>query len=229
MIINLFNDFKDKFCHHIAFSIAEAESYSNPFISKQIIYQRMHLQIKNSLDEFFKRLYRGIQILKEELLHFDKEKQAQFNAIFLALDPSQLTSRTISEYPAKLSQTQLEDLYALTNRLIGERKMLEASDLLIVLTLLAPECFEFWLAMGLVEQELGHYELALSALAQASLLNFEHPIPHVLSAECYQALGDMDNAQHSLTLALSFKKQDSAWDSINPRLKKLQVLLSHAI
>ncbi len=109
--------------------------------------------------------------------------------------------RTFQEIIGYAPET-MEKFYRAGFILFSQKRFREASDVFIFLTTLNPYVHNYWIALGMSEQQNQEYEAALVAYAMASLTDVEDPIPHYHSSTCYMLLNDQDNAWNSLQLTL---------------------------
>lgn len=135
-----------------------------------------------------------------------------------------LNASPTTESPA-ISQTTTDQLYQTASRLFEEKKFKEAIPLYILLTTLNPYGFDYWLGLGLCEQQNFQYESALVAFEMATWTDDNHPAPHIYASECYTALNGKTLAKDALEKAI-FKA--SKYEKYRPikelALKKQQQL-----
>lgn len=103
-----------------------------------------------------------------------------------------------------ISQERMEQFYQAAYNLFQAGKESQAADAFFFLTALNPAVHVYWVALGMVEQALHHYQEALSAYAMSSLTGVEDPLPYYHSAACYYALQDQVNMQKSLEMAIEY-------------------------
>lgn len=103
-----------------------------------------------------------------------------------------------------LSDSCLHLIYDRARTLLEEAHQTEeALSLFILLTHLNPYIFEHWLGRGLCWQKKTQYFEALHSFAMASLLNIDHPLPHLYSSQCYADAQQEKLASDTLALALT--------------------------
>ena len=116
-----------------------------------------------------------------------------------------------------VSDETLRSMYALSRYLYEHQHYEEACGAFYLLSLLNPSYATFWMGLGNCEYLLQRYQEALSAYAFASQVDPSDPTPHILSARCHLALGNLAAATASISVAeLSCTDRDSV-----ERVKKL--------
>lgn len=102
-----------------------------------------------------------------------------------------------------LSEETYSTMYKIGSEFFNAKKMEEALNVFVLLTNLNNFVFEPWLGLGSCWQLNKRYPEALQAFSMASLLNFQHPGPHVFSAQVYLQLDNKKLAKETLDLAIS--------------------------
>jgi tetratricopeptide (TPR) repeat protein len=93
-------------------------------------------------------------------------------------------------------------MYQVASRLFNMQRMEEALSVFVLLTTINNFVFEPWLGLGSCWLTKQRHTEALHAFTMASLLNYNHPAPHIYAAECYLGLNNNKLAQETLELAL---------------------------
>lgn len=101
------------------------------------------------------------------------------------------------------SPERMRQFYTCASRFIRDRHYQAAADAFLFLTTVDPGQFDYWVGLGLAEQHLQHYELALSAYCTAAVLDLDDPTPHLQAAECYLARRKLHKANVCLDLAIA--------------------------
>ena len=91
---------------------------------------------------------------------------------------------TLQEW-LEISDETLQGIYTLGSQFYERHEIKKAIALFTLLTLLNNFIFEPWLALGMAYREEKQAFSALQALTQASLVNLQHPAPHLYAAELY--------------------------------------------
>lgn len=116
-----------------------------------------------------------------------------------------------------VSDETLRSMYTLSRYLYEHQHYEEACGAFYLLSLLNPSYPTFWMGLGNCEYLLQKYQEALSAYAFASQVDPSDPTPHILSARCHLALGNLAAATASISVAeLSCTDRDNV-----ERVKKL--------
>lgn len=94
-------------------------------------------------------------------------------------------------------------IYAIGSTFFNMNKLEEAGHIFTFLTTLNNFVFEPWLGLGCCCQVQQRFPEALRAFSMASLINFQHPAPHLYAAQVYLQMGDQRLARETLDLAIS--------------------------
>lgn len=97
-----------------------------------------------------------------------------------------------------ISDTTVEHFYQCGYRLHQNGQYQEAADVFFVMSSMDYRRHNVWMALGLAEKALSHWDLALAAFSMAILTNMQEPLAFLHSAACYIALGKNIDAQECL-------------------------------
>ncbi len=100
-----------------------------------------------------------------------------------------------------ISDTTVEHFYQCGYRLHQNAQYQEAADVFFVMSSMDYRRHNVWMALGLAEKALNHWDLALTAFSMAILTNMQEPMAFLHSAACYIALGKNIDAQECLQAA----------------------------
>ncbi len=100
-----------------------------------------------------------------------------------------------------ISDTTIEHFYQCGYRLHQNAQYQEAADVFFVMSSMDYRRHNVWMALGLAEKALRHWDLALTAFSMAILTNMQEPLAFLHSAACYIALGKNIDAQECLQAA----------------------------
>ncbi len=101
-----------------------------------------------------------------------------------------------------LSEETFDGFYTIASEFFNEGRYDEALSIFLILTNLSHLSFEPWLGQGICWQKRGNNLEAIRSFAMASLVNYEHPAPHLHTAEVYLSTGDKETARKILDLTL---------------------------
>lgn len=101
-----------------------------------------------------------------------------------------------------LSDQTMDHCYQSGVRFFEAHHYREAADIFFFLTTLNPYRFQVWIAQGLAEKQLHHFEKALRAFNMATIVNMHSVLPMIHAIECYLTLKDDQSAKDALHLAL---------------------------
>ena len=97
-----------------------------------------------------------------------------------------------------LSDEQMESIYALGVNFYKLGRIAEAEKIFKFLVFFDYYCQKYWVGMGAVHQLQKHFEQARVAYEYAALLDITQPKPIYHAAECYLALGRIEDAEATL-------------------------------
>lgn len=167
-------------------------------------HQLFELLRNNNIDE-------KIQFGIEQIVHYIEEHEeedctlvvqdlAKIGQLVQVYKKGEQLPQTLQE-TLGLTDTCLEMIYQMANRLFEEKAFSQASAILFVLASLNPFVYAFWLTLALAKVQSKKYQEALVPLAVASLLDPDQPAPRIYACECYLAFGDFTNGEKELTQA----------------------------
>lgn len=114
-----------------------------------------------------------------------------------------------------------EDAYILLQN--GEHS--NAADAFLCLTTLNPYVSIYWIGLGLAEQAHRACHAALVAYAMAIVCDDKNPAPYYYAASCHYLNDDLDEALHSLALALEKAADNPSYSDIHKRALASQSVL----
>jgi len=107
-----------------------------------------------------------------------------------------------------LSEETYDSIYSIASDFFNAGQMEEALNIFLLLTNLNNFVFEPWLGLGSCWQYNKRFPEALQAFSMASLLDFQNPLPHLLSAQVYLQIENKELAKGTLELALAKMNQN---------------------
>ncbi len=113
---------------------------------------------------------------------------------------------------AGLDEKALEPAYALAFNMINQSQYYEAEKLLVWLAGLDQYQAKYFIGIGICRQQMGRPEKAVQAYAMAGMLEVTNPVPALRAAECYLAMGMLEEARSGCKAALHWagKKPEHA-------------------
>lgn len=123
---------------------------------------------------------------------------------------------------AEIGDEQMEAVYAYAFNLVDQEQYREAGELLAWLAGMDQFQPKYMIGLGICRQQLKEYVGAIEAFAIAALLELENPIPPIRAAECYLALGKLDEAQSGVKAALHWAAARPEHEAVRERAKILQ-------
>jgi type III secretion system low calcium response chaperone LcrH/SycD len=125
----------------------------------------------------------------------------------------------------EISDEQMEAVYAYAFNLVDQSRWAEAEKLLTWLASLDQFQAKYLVGLGICRQQLKEYTGAIAAFATAGLLDVENPIPALRAAECYLAIGQIDEAQSGVKAALHWAADKAEHEAVRSRAAILQVAI----
>lgn len=101
----------------------------------------------------------------------------------------------------EISDATIELFYRCGQTVFDQKRYSEASDVFFLLTFLATNRANIWIAYGLSAKNNQHLDEALTAFSAASLVDPKRPEPFLLSAKCYVEQKKFQDAREALQLA----------------------------
>lgn len=110
-----------------------------------------------------------------------------------------LIRRNLPYAKQKFTEQTLDETYTLARNLLQEKRSQEASSLFLLLTLIDPAVFEYWLGQGIAYSSMEKYVEALVYFKIAIVLNphVASPLVHMLYAQL--KLNDINAAKNTLS------------------------------
>jgi tetratricopeptide (TPR) repeat protein len=185
-------------------------------------------------EEEFDRTEKGLALILSELSKFpNKERVIEDltqagERLLPQVNDSEVPEFRIFETLQEmfgLAQETYDTFYQIGSSFFNQGKMEEALNVFVLLTNLNNFVFESWLGLGCCWQYKKKYPEALYAFSMASLLDFDHPAPHLFSAEVYAEMQNIKISSETLDLALSKMdaKQEATFGAHIDYLKRLVV------
>ena len=107
---------------------------------------------------------------------------------------------------AKVTDDEMEAIYAVAIQEFDGAKFADAELRFALLCRLDHFCGKYWLGLGAARQQLKRPKEAIAAYALAGLHDPENPVPGLRAAECYLAVGDLENALSGAKSALHWSE-----------------------
>lgn len=124
-----------------------------------------------------------------------------------------------------LDDEAMNSLYADAYTLLQNGEHSNAADAFLCLTTLNPYISIYWIGLGLAEQAHRACHAALVAYAMAIVCDEKNPVPYYYAAYCHYLNDDIDEALHSLQLAIERAADNSAYSDIHTRALAAQSVL----
>lgn len=102
-----------------------------------------------------------------------------------------------------LSDETFDGFYSIAAKFYDEGKYDQALSIFSLLTNLSHLVFEPWLGQGICWKKRGNASEAMRSFAMASLVDYNHPLPHLHTADIYLSMGKKKLAAETLSHAIS--------------------------
>lgn len=120
-----------------------------------------------------------------------------------------------------LSDEVLDKYYAISRKLLSEKRYKEAAKAYTFLTFLTPLHSSFWLGLGIAEQSQEDYNEALAAYMMAIETNPDNLAPYANCAQCCIALNENSTAKRLCEKALELPSIEEGDDLIKNQIKAI--------
>ncbi len=240
----------DRLANEFADKKVEEALYLQPsqLLHKEALFQRYKKEMEQEFQSFKAGQANGVSKLALSLQELAKEKPELFseNVIEGITRISQLSDMIAQDEQAYEEQMSrgvtlqefvgvddavIETLYQAGKRLYDKQLFDDAADAFGFLTLLDPDNYAFWLALGNAEYERKHFKEALSAYSTICRAIPDDPACHLSVSRCYMKIGEIDKAITALDLCLSAIEKSNeyvAWkEDLVQEKRKLQQMLRH--
>jgi type III secretion system low calcium response chaperone LcrH/SycD len=121
----------------------------------------------------------------------------------------------------QITRDELDAVYALAYTEYGQHHFEKAEKLFLFLCLYDHRQEKHWMGLGACRQQLGKFKTAAQAYLLAGVLGPSDPTPPLQLAECLLALGDLDEAERVLKVALQVSSQDQQHAKVKARAEAL--------
>lgn len=118
---------------------------------------------------------------------------------------------------AEVTDEEMEAAYATALNLINSSKFDQAEKAFAFLGYMNQYEGKYWLGLGVARQMQQKYDEAVKAYATAGVYDVGNPIPPLRAAECFVALGRLDEAEQSLSAVDHWCGQEDEFAAIRDR------------
>lgn len=117
----------------------------------------------------------------------------------------------------EISDDEADAAYAVAYNLFNQGQYHKAEKLFEFLCQLDHYEGRFWIGLGSCRQMLKHYESAVKAYSMAGIHDMENPVPALRAAECYLALGQLEEAESGASAALLWASDKAEHQALKAR------------
>jgi len=152
------------------------------------------------------------------------QQENNFDRIF-QLDPMAFENGSwepISQIQQLISQKYVHYFYFVGRYLYNEKKMIRADRIFRLLTVLYPQQADYWIWLGLTQQQRHLPEIALISNTIASVLDNQNPYPLYYMAQCWVKLKGWDQAKKCLKECLDKIGENASFQNLKARCQEIQ-------
>ena len=125
-----------------------------------------------------------------------------------------------------LTDKQMEAFYSVAYNLYQSGKFEDSHQIFKLLCFYDHLELKYWMGLGACRQMTQNYDGAVQAYAQAAMLDIENPQVPLHAADCFLAMGRMEEADSALTAALHFSEGKPQYAAVRNRAEVMQQLLN---
>ena len=122
------------------------------------------------------------------------------------------------------SNAMMLELYEAAKSILEQGRFVDAASTFSFLTTLNPYVSDFWVGLGMAQQNGNDYESAIFSFEMAFTLEGGTITPYMLAAQCFMEMGDSDRAIAVLELAGKYAEEHCEEEGC----KKLKLEVSSA-
>lgn len=122
---------------------------------------------------------------------------------------------------AGFGSDEYEAIYSLAYNFMEAHKYEKATELLRFLVVADPVESRWYYALGVAEQGMDHFDVALDAYSMAAVLNATDPLPQLQGGFCLMALGKYKEAAEALDGAMMASEGKTAYADVHAQAKAL--------
>lgn len=213
--------------------MGEKESLSLLHQSQQRVVHELGIEIST----LRRRCRNGLQLILESLhsqpesetctaaTQLEKELSDKFQGVISSPTFTQIVLRVVSgetwRESLRLPRESLDLLYKGARAVFEEGRFQDATDCFAFLAWFDARQYDFWLALGHSQFHCANHEGAISSYGVAAHCLPSESWPHIYSATCFEAIGDVEQAARCMKTALRLEKDRRAPD------KELILALEH--
>jgi hypothetical protein len=128
----------------------------------------------------------------------------------------------ISQIQQLISQKYIHYFYFVGIHLYHAKEMIKADRIFRLLTLIYPQQADYWIWLGVTQQQRHLPELALVSNMFASLLDNRNPYPFYYMAQCWAKLKKWDQAKSNLSECLNKIGENASFQDLKAKCQEIQ-------
>ncbi len=184
--------------------------------------QRIVHELGIEISALRNRCRRGLQLILEHLHtatdvetaaavhHLEKELSTKFQSVISSPSFTQIVLRVVSgdtwRESLRISREALDLLYSGARAIFENGRFQEAIECFTFLAWLDARQYDVWMALGHAQFHCAYHEGAISSYGIAAHCLPEESWPHIYSATCFEALGDVERATYCMKEGLRLEK-----------------------
>lgn len=136
-----------------------------------------------------------------------------------------LPNGTLAHELAGFSSEAMAKFYHTACQLFEQHNFVEACNSFLFLTALNPQCYHYWLGLGMASQRLGEFEAAIDAYEIAATYHLEDPVPYFYLAKCLFAMHEKASARQALDMAIHYADDQPEFQEVKQQAMQARELL----
>lgn len=128
-----------------------------------------------------------------------------------------------------IPQKYIHYLFYTAQDLYREKEMIKADRVFRLLTLFYPQNAEFWIWLGLTQQQRHLPELALISFSIAAVLDNQDPYSYFYQAQCWVQLKAWEQAKNSFKECLDVIREDPSFQQVKVKCEQFLEAISKAV
>lgn len=126
---------------------------------------------------------------------------------------------------AGFSAEVMAKFYHTACQLFEQHSYVEACNSFLFLTALNPQCYPYWLGLGMASQRLGDFEAAIDAYEIAATRRLEDPVAYFYLAKCLFAMHEKASARQALDMSILYADDQPEYQELKQQAMQARELL----
>lgn len=195
-------------------------------------YDRTLEQLRTSFSSYKNCFAHAGRLLAEAKFTWEGGDSTQLEAFLkqpkVATEKLMKEGQTLQDL-VQLSDEDIQRIYAIARKYYEHKEFQNAGDLFLLLMTLCPGVATFCTGLGMVEQQLGHYEMAAALYALAAELNPDDPSVYLYSAHCLYLQNHKTDAIRLIDTLIEAIGHDDDWQELKEQATSLKESWKHSV